>query len=306
MYTIEQVNEAMQCCTICPRNCGVNRLSSQTGFCGQTAELMGARAALHFWEEPCISGTCGSGAVFFSGCNLKCVFCQNHSIALGSCGMALSQERLIEIFLSLQEKGAHNINLVTPTHFIPQILHALSIAKEEGLHLPVVYNTSSYEKVETLQLLEGFVQIYLPDLKYFSPELSLRYSHASDYFTVASKAIEEMLRQVGEPTFDENGLMKKGVIVRHMLLPGQSKDTKKVLRFLHETFGDRIYISIMNQYTPMPDVTMDELHRRITTTEYEKILDFADKIGIRNGFMQEGNTSLESYIPPFDYEGLLH
>lgn len=306
MYTIEQVNEAMQCCTICPRNCGVNRLSSQTGFCGQTAELMGARAALHFWEEPCISGTCGSGAVFFSGCNLKCVFCQNHSIALGSCGMALSQERLIEIFLSLQEKGAHNINLVTPTHFIPQILHALSIAKEEGLYLPVVYNTSSYEKVETLQLLEGFVQIYLPDLKYFSPELSLRYSHASDYFTVASKAIEEMLRQVGEPTFDENGLMKKGVIVRHMLLPGQSKDTKKVLRFLHETFGDRIYISIMNQYTPMPDVTMDELHRRITTTEYEKILDFADKIGIRNGFMQEGNTSLESYIPPFDYEGLLH
>ena len=306
MYTIEQVKEAMQCCRICPRNCGVDRLSGQTGFCGQTAELMGARAALHFWEEPCISGTCGSGAVFFSGCNLKCIFCQNHSIALGSCGMALSQERLIEIFLSLQEKGAHNINLVTPTHFLPQILHALSIAKEEGLHLPVVYNTSSYEKVETLQLLEGFVQIYLPDLKYFSPELSLRYSHASDYFTVASKAIEEMLRQVGEPTFDENGLMKKGVIVRHMLLPGQSKDTKKVLRFLHETFGDRIYISIMNQYTPMPDVTMDELHRRITTTEYEKILDFADKIGIRNGFMQEGNTSLESYIPPFDYEGLLH
>lgn len=306
MYTIEQVKEAMQCCRICPRNCGVDRLSGQTGFCGQTAELMGARAALHFWEEPCISGTCGSGAVFFSGCNLKCIFCQNHSIALGSCGMALSQERLIEIFLSLQEKGAHNINLVTPTHFIPQILHALSLAKEEGLHLPVVYNTSSYEKVETLQLLEGFVQIYLPDLKYFSPELSLRYSHASDYFTVASKAIEEMLRQVGEPTFDENGLMKKGVIVRHMLLPGQSKNTKKVLRFLHETFKDRIYISIMNQYTPMPDVTTDELHRRITALEYDKILDFADKIGIRNGFMQEGNTSLESFIPPFDYEGLLH
>lgn len=306
MYTIEQVNEAMQCCTICPRNCGVNRLSSQTGFCGQTAELIGARAALHFWEEPCISGTNGSGAVFFSGCNLKCVFCQNHSIALGSCGMALTGEKLIEIFLSLQEKGAHNINLVTPTHFIPQILHALSLAREEGLHLPVVYNTSSYEKVETLQWLEGSVQIYLPDLKYFSPELSLRYSHASDYFNVASKAIEEMLRQVGEPTFDENGLMKKGVIVRHMLLPGQSKDTKKVLRFLHETFGDRIYISIMNQYTPMPDVYVDELHRRITTTEYEKILNFADKIGIRNGFMQEGNTSLESFIPPFDYEGLLH
>ena len=297
------IEKSMRKCTICPRNCGVDRLSGQIGYCGQTATLTGARAALHYWEEPCISGTNGSGAVFFSGCNMKCVFCQNHSIALGSTGMTLTLEHLAEIFLSLQDQGAHNINLVTPTHFVPQIITALSMINEKR-NIPIVYNTSGYEKVETLAMLEGYVDIFLPDLKYYSAELSKRYSNAADYFVYAEKAIAEMLRQTGRPVFDEKGLMKKGVIVRHMLLPGQSKDTKKVLRFLHETFGDDIWISIMNQYTPMPGVTMDELHRRITEEEYDKILNFADMIGIRNGFMQEGETASDSFIPPFDYEGL--
>lgn len=329
MQSKDLIQESMRACTICPRNCGVDRLSGQRGYCGQTAEIYGARAAMHYWEEPCISGSKGSGAVFFSGCNLKCIFCQNHSIAIGTTGIPITPDRLAEIFLSLQDQGAHNINLVTPTHFVPQIIHALSLAGRDNLKstvynatgssplqgtpkpgsdhqltIPVVYNTSSYEKTDSLALLEGFIDIYLPDLKYYSPELSKRYSNASDYFDYATKAISEMLRQTGRPTFDENGLMKKGVIVRHMLIPGQSKDSKKILRFLHETFGNDILISIMNQYTPMPGVNVDELQRRITSEEYDKILDFADKIGIQNGFMQEGETASDSFIPPFDYEGL--
>ncbi len=297
----------MKDCVLCPRMCHANRTAGRTGYCGQTDQIMAARAALHFWEEPCISGTQGSGTVFFSGCNLRCVFCQNHNIALGEVGQAVSTERLAQIFLELQEKGAHNINLVTPTHFIPQIATALAAAKHQGLILPIVYNTGSYENIDSLRLLDGLVDIYLPDLKYYSPDLSLRFSHAADYFEKATVAIAEMYRQVGEPVFDKDalGLLKRGMIVRHLLLPGQTKDSKKILRYLYETYGDTIYISIMNQYTPLPHVAhIPELNRQVIAQEYERVLTFATRLGIQNGFYQEGDTAKESFIPLFDGEGL--
>jgi len=304
-------HEIMSDCTLCPRKCHVNRLAGELGYCGQTAEITAARAALHFWEEPCISGTQGSGTVFFSGCNLRCVFCQNHNIALGKTGQIISFERLSEIFLELQEQGAHNINLVTPSHFIPQIASALTLAKQEGLSIPIVYNTSSYEEVSSLQLLDGLVDIYLPDLKYISPELSMAYSHAPDYFSKASAAIEEMFRQVGKPIFhtasvpQTTPLLRRGMIVRHLLLPGQTKDSKKVLRYLHETYCDDIYISIMNQYTPLPHVaSYPTLNRRVTEEEYARVLTFAERLGIVYGFQQEGEAASESFIPEFDGLGL--
>ncbi len=299
-------------CTLCPRRCHVNRLAGQTGYCGQTAELTAARASLHMWEEPCISGTGGSGTVFFSGCNLKCVFCQNHSIAVGEAGRRITTEHLGEIFLRLQEQGANNVNLVTASHFVPQACMALEWAKAHGLHVPIVYNTGSYESVEILKMLDGLVDVYLPDLKYHSSALSLVYSHAEDYFAVATKAIREMFRQVGRPVFMPEGcgqsshLMTRGVIVRHLLLPGQTKDSKKILRYLHETYGNDIYISIMNQYTPLPHVAhIPELNRKITAEEYDRVMQFALRIGIENGFFQEGEAASESYIPQFDGTGLL-
>ncbi len=294
-------------CALCPRECHVNRNASEIGYCGQTANLTAARAALHFWEEPCLSGTKGSGAVFFSGCNLRCVYCQNHEIAHGLSGRKITVSRLSDIFLELQEKGAHNINLVTPTHFVPQIITALKAAKKQGLSIPIVYNTSAYEKTDTLKKLEGLVDIYLPDLKYQDSLLSERYSHAPDYFETAARAISEMVRQVGAPVFtaDADSLMKKGVIVRHLLLPGCQKDARRILRYLHETYGHNIYVSIMNQYTPLPQTeTVPELNRRISAREYEKIIDFAISIGIDNGFIQEGETASESFIPAFDCEGI--
>ena len=296
----------MSDCTLCPRSCHANRLAGQTGYCGQTADIMAARASLHYWEEPCISGTSGSGTVFFSGCNLRCVFCQNHNIAIGKAGRIISPEHLTEIYLQLQEQGANNINLVTPTHFLPQIVLSLEAAKKQGLHIPVVYNTGSYESPEALRHLEGLVDIYLPDLKYDSPELSSAYSHAPDYFAVACAALAEMFRQVGDPLLDPaTGLMQRGMIVRHLILPGQTKDSKKILRYLHETYGDHIYISIMNQYTPLPQVSsIEALNRHVTDEEYERVLTFAERIGIELGFRQEGTAADESFIPEFDERGL--
>lgn len=293
-------------CTLCPRRCHVNRMLGEKGFCGQSHSLTAARAALHYWEEPCICGSAGSGAVFFSGCNLQCVYCQNHDIALGNAGREISIERLTEIFFELQAQGAVNINLVTPTHFIPQLCLALQAAREQGLSIPVVYNTSGYEEASSLRLLEGLVDIYLPDFKYFSPDTASRYSHAGNYFEKASAALSEMFRQTGTPVFDaKSGLLQRGIIVRHLLLPGQSADSKKILRYLHDTYHNDIFISIMNQYTPLPQVaSFPEINRRIISAEYEKILDFADKIGIEQGFMQEGGTAEESFIPPFDGQGL--
>lgn len=304
--TPEKITSYMSDCTLCPRRCHANRAAGQTGFCGQTAQLRAARAALHFWEEPCISGDCGSGTVFFSGCSLQCIFCQNHEIALGESGKVISVERLSQIFLELQEKGAANINLVTAGHFIPQVCRALELSKTHGLSIPIVYNTGSYEEVASLRLLEGLIDIWLPDLKYFSGDLSARYSSAPDYFQVATAAIAEMFRQTPATVFDsKTGLMQRGIIVRHLMLPSQAADSKKILRYLHTTYGDAIYISIMNQYTPLAGVSeIPELNRKVAPEEYRRVLDFADRIGIENGFMQEDGTAAESFIPPFDYEGV--
>ncbi len=395
------VKQLMASCDLCNRHCHADRNNS-VGYCGQTAQLRAARAALYFWEEPCISGKNGSGAVFFSGCSLRCIFCQNHEIATdlvsanstytSGTGKTISIERLSEIFLELQEKGAHNINLVTPTHFVPQIISALFHAKEHGLSLPIVYNTGSYETVETLKMLDGLVDIYLPDLKYYSPELSLRYSNAPDYFACASATIAEMFRQVGMPQFyplsgskvpapsnsvgtsenintpesiigpesisapdsisdpesistpdsispsnsisthecayspqaadltelSENSLMKKGVIVRHLLLPGCIEDSKKVLSYLYQTYGDSIFVSIMSQYTPMPFLSSGQsvpapsphtsryakLNRRITEKEYNELTNYAISLGMENAFIQEMDAAEESFIPAFDLKGI--
>ena len=295
-------------CDLCPRKCLVDRKKGEKGICGQTENLKVARAALHFWEEPCISGDAGSGAVFFSGCPLHCVFCQNENIANGTVGKEISLERLVDIFLELQEKRANNINLVTPGHFVPQIVKALDQARKEGLTLPVVYNTSSYETVDTIKMLEGYVDIYLPDFKYMSPVLSKKYSHAPDYAEVAKAAIAEMVRQTGKAVFvngDEDNLILSGTIVRHLILPGCMADSMQILKYLHDTYGDMIYISIMNQFTPLSNLEKyPELNRRITDEEYETLVDYAIEIGIENGFIQEGNTAEESFIPAFDCEGV--
>lgn len=295
-------------CDLCPRKCLVDRKKGEKGICGQTENLKVARAALHFWEEPCISGDAGSGAVFFSGCPLHCVFCQNENIANGTVGKEISLERLVDIFLELQEKEANNINLVTPGHFVPQIVKALDQAKKEGLTLPVVYNTSSYETVDTIRMLDGYVDIYLPDFKYMSPVLSKKYSHALDYAQVAKAAIAEMVRQTGKAVFvngDEDNLILRGTIVRHLTLPGCMEDSMQILKYLHETYGDTIYISIMNQFTPLSNLEKyPELNRKITDEEYEALVDYAIEIGIENGFIQEGDTAEESFIPAFDCEGV--
>ena len=309
--TREMMNEMMQNCTLCPRNCQVDRTVGTKGYCGQSVHVTAARAALHYWEEPCISGSCGSGAVFFAGCNLQCVFCQNYAIAHAKADPSpeipsISIHRLSEIFLELQAQGAANINLVTVGHFLPQICLALEESKRQGLTIPIVYNSSGYEKVSSIHLLEGLIDIYLPDLKYHSPNLSAQYSNAPDYFEIACGAIEEMFRQVGGPVFDsETGLMKHGIIVRHLILPGQTGDSKRILRYLHNTYGNHIYISIMNQYTPLSHViSFPELNRQVSTGEYDKVISFAEKIGIENGFIQVGNTVGESFIPAFDGKGL--
>lgn len=316
-------------CNLCPRACPVDRSAGEQGFCGMTEAVTVARVAPHYWEEPCISGEKGSGTVFFSGCNLRCVYCQNHKIATGKVGQRMTVKELSAAFLSLQEQGCHNINLVTPSHYVPQIREALSAAK---LTVPVVYNTSSYECVQTLRQLEGLVDIYLADLKYLTPEIAKKYSHAADYPETAKAAIAEMVRQVGgieyvtvaessEGGYDagagemcskqetqiknateypDGALMKRGVIVRHLLLPGQIWEAKRVLRYLYETYGDTVAVSILNQYTPLPHVAAyPELNRKVTEEEYEEVVEFALELGIGHGFLQEGQAASESFIPEF-------
>ena len=301
----EELQTMLKDCHLCPRNCGVDRLAGQKGFCGVDAGIMVARAALHMWEEPCISGKEGSGAVFFSGCSLGCVFCQNRTISKGQSGKVITVERLAELFLDLQGQKANNINLVTAGHFLPQVREALILAKEQGLTIPVVYNSSGYEKAEMLRYLDGLVDIYLPDLKYLEADLAGKYSHAKDYPEVAMKALEEMVRQVGMPELDERGMMKKGVIVRHLLLPGHVRNSKKVLEYLYGTYGDQIYISLMSQYTPMPAMKDDpQLSRKVTDREYDRLLDHAISLGVTNCFIQEGETAKESFIPEFNGEGV--
>ena len=293
-------------CTLCPRECKVSRTEGKTGFCGVAGEeVYLARAALHMWEEPCISGEEGSGTVFFSGCPLRCVYCQNYNIANANTGKAVTRERLAEIFLELQEKGANNINLVTPTHYTPEIVWAVQRAREQGLTLPIVYNCSGYEKVETLRMLDGIVDIYLTDFKYMEKEMAKKYSRAEDYPEIAKAALMEMVRQTGVASFSADGMMKKGVIVRHLLLPGYLNNAKAVVQYVYETYGDTVFLSLMNQYTPLPQVEKyPEINRRVTEEEYEEIVDYAIEIGVENGFVQEGETAEESFIPEFNCEGI--
>lgn len=293
-------------CILCPRNCGINRDCGNKGFCGESSSVRIARAALHFWEEPVISGDNGSGAVFFTGCNLKCIFCQNASIAASEVGKEVSIETLAEIFLKLQGDGANNINLVTVSHYVPQVAECIRMARKSGLTIPVVYNTSSYEKPETLRLLDGLVDIYLPDFKYMDAKLAKAYSNAEDYPEVAKAAIAEMYRQVGKPAFDEDtGLMHKGVIVRHLVMPGAVGNAKAIIDYLYGTYGDDIYISLMNQYTPMKEFAeYPELNRKVTKREYEKVIQYALDLGVENAFIQEGETAQESFIPAFDLTGV--
>ena len=297
----------MSNCNLCPRQCGADRENGKSGICGVSGKnILAARAALHFWEEPCISGERGSGTVFFSGCPLRCVYCQNYQIAGTEVGMEISEERLKEIFLELQEKGAHNINLVTPTHYTPEIIRAIRKAKEQGLRLPIVYNCSGYEKVETLKMLKGIVNVYLTDFKYMEREAAVRYSKAPDYPEIAQAALKEMMNQTGEAKFDENGIMQSGVIVRHLLLPGHVRNARAVVKYVYETYGDQLYLSLMNQYTPLPQVKKEfpELDRRVTEREYQRLISYALEIGVENAFIQDGNTAKESFIPMFDYEGI--
>ena len=314
MNETDKILHLMEACRLCPRECDVNRLKGKKGFCGVGAKVMVARAALHMWEEPCISGKEGSGAVFFSGCVLHCVFCQNENIANGTAGKVISTERLGEIFLELQEKGANNINLVTPGQFVPQIIKAVELARNQNLKIPIVYNTSSYENVDTIRSLEGIVDIYLPDFKYMDPFLAAKYSHAPDYPQTAKAAIAEMVRQQPRPVFAweekrgedvpeeacEGAVMKRGVIVRQLLLPGCLKDARNIVRYLYETYQNKIYVSLMSQYTPLEHVRdYPELAHRVSRRTYDRYVDAAIALGITQAFIQEPGVAKESFIPDF-------
>lgn len=292
-------------CLLCPRKCGINRSTGQTGVCGVSSEIKVARAALHYWEEPCISGKRGSGAVLFSGCSLHCVFCQNREISDGKAGKVISKERLSDIFMELADKGANNINLVTPGQYIPDIVWAVNDAKSRGMKLPIIYNTSGYENVTELKLLEGIVDVYLPDFKYMDSTLSARYSRAKDYPSVAKQALSEMVRQQPDVVIDDaTGLIQKGVIVRQLLLPGHVNDAKAVLKYLYDTYHDHVYISMMSQFTPIALKDYPEINRTVTRREYERLVDYALEIGITNAFIQEGDVAKNSFIPAFDCEGV--
>lgn len=299
-------------CTLCPRKCGINRSisnispeNSRLGYCGQTDHVKLARAALHYYEEPCISGNKGSGAVFFSGCNLGCVFCQNQSISHENYGKEISVERLAAIFIELQNKSAHNINLVTPTHFVPLIIEAVKLARSEGFSIPIVYNTSSYETCENIQLLDGYVDIFLPDFKYWDNELASKYSNAKNYRDFAIKSIDMMVAQKPVQKYDDDGIMQEGVIVRHMILPGHTKDSMRIIEYLYKTYGNSISLSLLSQYTPLKHVEKyPELNRKITKREYDKVVDYALSLGVSNAFIQEGDAVGESFIPDFNLEGI--
>ena len=295
---------ANELCNDCPRRCNVDR-NIHKGYCRSGNTVKVARAALHMWEEPCISGKNGSGAIFFSGCNMQCVFCQNKDIASGEIGKEITIERLAQIMIELQDKNANNINLVTPSHYVNQIVEAIKLAKRDGLSIPIVYNTSAYETAENLKKLEGLVDVYLPDCKYYDDELAVSYSKAPEYHSISLKVIAEMLRQTGKVVFDEDNIIKKGVIVRHMVMPGHTKDSKSVIKAIFEEFGADVYVSIMSQYTPLKQVeNYPELNRRITTREYDKVLSYALDIGLVNGFFQDMDVAEESFIPLFDLEGV--
>lgn len=286
-------------CTICPRNCKVNRNNNELGFCKSGNKIKIARYSLHYWEEPCISGKSGSGTIFFSGCNLKCIFCQNYDLSFSNIGKEITIERFADICIELQNKKALNINLVTPTTYIPLIKEGLLLAKKKGLKIPIVYNTSGYENLSSLKELDGLIDIYLPDFKYYDNNLAINFSKVDNYFEIVKDALKEMYRQVGNPII-KRGIMKKGVIVRHLLLPNHIDDSKKVIKYLYDNYKDNIYISIMNQYTPIRNIKeYDELNKTVEENEYDELINYALDIGIKNAFIQEGETCKESFIPNF-------
>ena len=292
-------------CSICPRNCRIDRTKGQIGYCQSGHEIKAALASVHMWEEPPISGSCGSGTIFFSGCNLRCVFCQNYTISSENSGKTISTERLSEIMLEQQARGVHNINLVTATHFIPSIIKAVQKAKNNGLKIPIVYNTGGYEKVESIKMLEGTVDIYLPDIKYFSSELSLKYSGASDYFSYAPEAVLEMYRQTGNNIYDDNGIMKSGVIIRHMIMPSHREDSYKVLDWIRDNIGTEACVSLLSQYTPAYNAEKyKEINRKLMSLEYTRVIEHFFDIGLKNGFMQEKSSAESKYTPIFDLSGL--
>lgn len=287
-------------CNLCPRNCGVNRVD-KLGFCNAGINLRVALVSLHKWEEPCLVGERGAGTIFFSHCNLKCVYCQNSKISSENFGIEISTARLAEIFLEQQMRGAANVELVTPTHYAPQICTALDTAKSHGLNIPVVYNSNAYENLSTLDLLKNRVDIFLPDLKYFDDELAQNFSNAPNYFAVATAAITKMFELVGECQFDSAGNLTRGIIVRHLILPNCRRDSFKILDWLHKTFGDKIYISLMNQYTPLYRAAeFRKINRRLTTFEYNSVIDYALDIGIKNCYIQIGRTADEKFVPNFN------
>ena len=291
--------ELLKECNLCPRKCGVNRYQ-QKGFCGATNRVKVAYYSLHMWEEPVISGSNGSGTIFFSNCNLRCMYCQNKKISIDGYGKDISNKKLGEIMLSLQDMGAHNINLVTPTHYAPIIASVLQKIKDKELTIPVVYNTSSYESVGTIMMMNHLVDIYLADLRYYDDSLAMNYSGCSNYFENATMAIDEMFRQVGPIQMNDQNLMTKGLIVRVLVLPGHIKDAKEIIQYLYHTYKNDIYISIMNQYTPVNVCPYENLNRRVTEEEYEEVINYALTIGVENAFIQEGDAAEESFIPNFD------
>lgn len=298
------MNELYNSCELCPRKCHINRNTTK-GICSNTSTLKVARSALHYFEEPSISGTNGSGTIFFSGCNLKCCYCQNKGISNDNFGINISAERLSELMLELQAKNANNINLVTPTHFVPSIIEAIKLARKKGLSIPIVYNTSGYESVATIKQLAGYIDIYLTDFKYFDNKLGEDLSKVKNYFEIASLALEEMYKQVGINKFASNGMMTKGIIVRCLVLPTKGTDTKKIISYLYKKYQDNIYLSIMNQYTPVNHSdTFTFLNDKVSDKEYDDIINYALDLGVKNAYIQEGETQDESFIPPFNLEGL--
>jgi len=295
----------LQKCKLCPRKCLVNRLEGELGFCTASMDVKIANVSLHHWEEPCISGVLGSGTVFFSNCNLKCVFCQNYKISREGTGKTVSINRLSEIFLEEQMRGALNINLVTPTHYVPQIIEALKLAKGNGLYIPILYNSNGYENIDTIKELNGFIDVYLPDLKYYNDKYALKYSMAPDYFNIASEAITEMVLQVGKIKFDNKGIIQRGVIIRHLMLPGLLFDSKKVIDFIYNNFNDDVYISLMNQYTPMQGAFgFPEINKTLNPLHYDALIDYCLNLGITNCFIQGSGTSSTNFVPDFDFSGV--
>lgn len=292
--------EKLQCCTLCAHNCKVNRLDGKIGRCKCLDKVKIALCSLHRFEEPCISGKNGSGTIFFSNCNFNCIYCQNYEISQQSKGKYYSVEELSDLFLLQQEKGAHNINLVTPTMYAYQIIDALKIAKQKGLTIPVIYNTNSYDNVETIKALNGYVDVYLPDLKYYNDEIGKKYSNVNHYFETATEAIKEMINQVGVPIFNEEGLIQKGVIIRHLVLPGHLLNTKNILKWIKNNIDENIYVSIMAQYFPTYKSNEDEyLCRQLTKKEYKEIEKYLYTLDLKNGYIQDLGTCEESFVPKF-------